>query len=330
MGPLRTPKGRYYQTPPRTPYNVARRLFTTGVKYAARVAYKKATAPKSQVATTTQHDVARQYRYKRMPRNKRRRWVKALRQNTALDMAGSATQTVVLNSTVAGNIDYVGGAGKTQNWVCMHLYGMNGVPYGAPSEVGEKDIKFIKDNDLRLKTQVNSHVKFMSGIMDLTVKNPNTANGLEVDIYEVVYNTATKRPSMSQLHLDLFSTTVSNRNPANPADTPGWDKRGMTPFDTVQFGSFGAKIISKKKVQLPPGNTFTYQYRDPKNHYFGPDAFDDTTGFVKPYVTRSILILYKTIAGETISGTDPGIIVGCTRVYKYKVKGEADAGLIYA
>jgi len=161
----------------------------------------------------------------------------------------------------------------------------------------------------------------------LTIKNPNADNGLEVDIYEVMYTSTTRHTSLTKLHTDLYTTTPSNRNPSVSSDSASWDVRGMTPFDTVQFGAQGCKILSKKKVFLPAGDTFTYQYRDPKNHYLGPDHFDDTTGFVLPYKTRTILFVFKTIVGE-IEAFQPTLVIGATRVYKYKIKGEVESGII--
>lgn len=318
-----------------TPYGgrarqIARTLIAQAGKAALRYGVSKLTsssAPKAAVATTTQHDVARQYRYKRMPRAKRRRWVKALKKNSAMDMAESSTQTLVLNSTVTGTVDFLAN-GKTQNWLAVHLYGINGSPAGGANEVGVEDIRYLKQNDSRLVNQQNTHVKFESGILDLTVKNPNESNGLEVDIYEVCYRSTTRQASLTTMHTNIFNTTVGNRAVPTPNDVAAWDRRGITPFDTVQFGAFGGKILSKKKVFLPPGNTFTYQYRDPKNHYFGPDVFDDHTGFIEPKATRTILFIYKTITGEAISGSNPACTIGVSRIYKYKIKGEVQSGII--
>lgn len=249
-------------------------------------------------------------------------------------MAESATQTLVLNNTITGSLDWVNTLSqKTQNWMAVHLYGINGIPAAGAPEVGVEDIKYVKDNDKRFKDQENTRIKFESGVLDLTVKNPNLI-GLEVDVYEIGYRSSTKQTSLTTLHANLFVTTTSNKEPASSGDVAQWDRRGVTPFDTVQFGSYGCKIYSKKKVFLPAGDTFTYQYRDPKNHYFGPDTIEDTVGYVKPYTTRSILFVYKMITGEfqrepSISpATDPKLVIGVTRTYKYKVKGEVENGIM--
>lgn len=333
--PKWTPK-RYSPYPtPRSPWSVAKRLFQSPAvrrvaydagKYAVNTMVGTKKGTKSAVVTTTQRDVSRQYRYKRMPRGKRRRWVSSLKKNAAMDMAESATQTVVYNNTITGSVDFLAN-GKTQNWMAVHLYGVNGSPTGA-AEIGVEDMKAIRLTDSRLKNQKNTRVKFESGVLDLTIKNPNANNALEVDIYEVVYRSATKQSSIDAIHQNIFTTTVSNQTPPSAGDVAAWDRRGITPFDTVQFGANGAKILGKQKVFLPKGDTFTFQYRDPKNHYFGPDSYDDTTGFVRPGVTRTFLFIFKTVTGETISGTNPSMTIGITRIYKYKIKGEVENGII--
>lgn len=293
----------------------------------------------SGVVTTAQYDVSNQYRYKRMPKYKKKRWVKGLKRQDAMDMSKSATQTVVLSSYIKSNLDWLN-SGKTQNWMCCHLYGMNGVPKaGNNQEVGVEDLKYIRNTDYRLKTQKNTRVKFESAVMDITIRNPNEGYGLEVDVYDISWNSTTRQPNMVDFHTNIVSSTLNNGNIANSSQAQ-WDARGITPFDTVQLAANGARIISKRKVFLKSLETFTYQYRDPKNHYVSPDDFDDITGYVKPYTTRTLLFIFKSIVGEMkvttsqgqtvyIPNFDPALEAGITRIYKYKIKGEQENGMIY-
>lgn len=298
----------------------------------------------SGVVTTAQYDVSNQYRYKKMPKFKKRKWVKGLKRMDAMDMSKSATQTIVFNSTISAKLDWVNNF-KTQNWMCCHLYGMNGEPKGGDppntQEVGVEDLKAIRLADYRIKTQKNTRVKFESAVLDITVRNPNDL-GLEVDVYDVSWSSATRQKNMVDFHTNVVGSTLNNANTAVVSNAQ-WDARGVTPFDTVQFAANGARIISKRKVFLKAKETFTYQYRDPKNHYISPDDFDDTIGYVKPYTTRTLLFVFKAITGELfITGTgvtgDPFVAnpnvdlelqAGVTRIYKYKIKGEQENGFIY-
>lgn len=322
-----------YRTPPRTPYGVARRLFQVGTKVATRAALRAAvrriagtstsTAAKSAKTNyvTTQHDTARQYRYKRMPRRKRKRWVKKIKQNAAMDYAMAGTRTAVYNGSLSKSIR----TGQTQGVLAVHLYGLNGgLPpiNGTTNEFATSDINYLisRDDSILTTGQKLSKFRFTSAVIDITVRNSSENNlGLEVDLYVIKYGSETDSASFMTLH----ETAINQLNgvdgpPATPPLT--LEKRGVTPFDIPAMAAMGMKIMSKQKFFLPNGDTFTYQYRDPRNHAFGLGTNYDNDGYTIPYQTVTLLCIFKPIVGGTTA--DANLTMGATRTYRYGIIGQ--------
>lgn len=342
MPAYRTPRSKFYQTPPRTPYRVARRLFTTGAKYAARAATaavaKKLVDTATQTATgggqsnfvTTQYDTTRQYRFKRMPRRKRKRWVKKVKANTAMDYALAGTRTVVYNAYLEQTIR----TGQTQGLMATHLFANNGaeeVINGKIWENAQSDINYLisRDDNIITTGQQLSKFRFTSGVLDITVRNSSLANlALEVDLYVIKYNSETDVKSFMSMH--QTAVTKLNGVDGSLASEPlTLEKRGVTPFDIPALASMGMKVLSKQKFFLPNGNTFTYQYRDPRNHAYGVGKAYDNDGYILPRQTTTLLCIFKPIVGGTVS--DAKLQIGATRTYRYGIIGQNQlAGDYYA
>lgn len=335
MGPIRTPPSRYYRTPSRTPYHVARQLFNSGAKTVGKAAAayvaKKMVDAATQTATssktantnfvTSQYDTTRQYRYRRMPRRKRRRWVKKVKQNAAMDYALAGTRTAVYN----GNLEMPIRTGQSQGLIACHLYGHNGdeqIINGLAWEFAQKDINYLIDQDPKIITTGTklSKFRFTSALCDLTIRNSSLNNlSLEVDLYVIKYTSETDQKSLMAFHQDAI-TRVANMD-SNPLTNPlSLEKRGVTPFDIPSLASMGLKIHTKQKFFLPAGNTFTYQYRDPRNHAFGLGKRYDNDGYILPYQTVTIMCLFKPVVGGTIS--DARLTLGATRTYRYGIIGQ--------
>lgn len=323
-------------TPPRTPMRVAQNLFNSGVRYAARAAVGAAARRYLNTATQTtqtvpqqtyitgQRDTVKQYRYKRMPRRKRKRWVKKVKQNAAMDYALAGTTTTVYNGSLTQSI----AGGKTQGYLAVHLYGHNGgtIAIGGQSwEFGQADINYLVSQDDRIITTGTklSKFRFTSAVLDITAKNTSTAfegviPDLEVDLYVIKYTSQSDQKTLYELSYEAASRVQDVSG--TPSTTINLETRGVTPFDIVTMASMGVKVVSKQKFFLPAGNTFTYQYRDPRNHHYGHDNAYDNDGYVLPKQTVTLLCLFKPVVGG--SATTSKLSVGATRTYRYGIIGE--------
>jgi hypothetical protein len=103
--------------------------------------------------------------------------------------------------------------------------------------------------------------------------------------------------------------------------------RGCTPFEMSKATSqFGIKIWKKTKFFLKPGQTLTYQVRDPKRHVMYRNKIrQPNSGFNKPGISKHVFVVFKSVPGTVVGGgagqTVEAITAGITRKYMYKVEG---------
>lgn len=243
----------------------ARSAVALGIKaYRAYTKTRTTGASSNQVGTSYQNDSRMIYRKKRMPRRKRRRWVRALRRNVALQMPQQATRTWLFNNQEVLNL--IGtGLGTPQSWGYFQINSWNGL-------ANERDIRRIVQSwpggDISTQNR-----KFVIGaaVVDFTGNfvSTNPVLGLELDLYAIDAGRKTTSvfsnfgSEMSDIQNDISGNMIL-------------DTRGATPF---QFPSFGGahrlKVMFKKRWQLSPGQVITYQYRDPRNRYINADELEN-------------------------------------------------------
>lgn len=293
-------------------YRFGLRDLAPAIGYAGSKAYRwftGANAPARRaggIVTTAQFDAKRQYYKKKMPFKKKRRWKKFVRKVQAVNMKLVGTRTVVKNDTVSSATI----AGVGQNYLFMHLYGINGTTPGA-WEAGVDDIVQIKTNDPDLKS--NGRLLFGSAVMDITLRNTSETAPVEVDLYEIGYGDETKQKSL----YGIAGAAALNTPPIGALTGLDLQTRGVTLFDLPELIKYGKiKIYKKTKVFLPVGNTATYQIRVPKNIQMSSNEWNDTTGFIKPNVTRTLVAVYKPVVS---AGSNSNLAAGVTRKYMYKI-----------
>lgn len=301
---------------------------------------------------STQHDVTRVYKKRRMPRRKRKRWTRFIKKVDAVAERNLGSRTVVMNILISGSNTTSG----NQLLGSVALY-----PASSPT-AGGGSTYFNDLAQIGLLENLNANptaadgatiwastkIIFHSAILDITFRNSSSVSDgtnqvadargkMEVDVYEIVSN---KQWS------DSANTMLTTIGPFTIADsdtlvikgtggsTVSLSKRGVTPFDLpLALSQYGIKILKKTKYFVPNQDTFTYQIRDPKRRVITQVGMQRLEGCNKPRWTRHVLIVAKLVPGLTIgTGTNEwteSIRVGCTRKYLYKIEGINDDRDIY-
>lgn len=315
--------------------NIAKDQFFGGGPSTVGVATKK--RDNDMTGVTNDYDRQVQYRRKRMPWRKKRRWVNFIRRVKAVDQSTWQTTTTIRNNTMQYAWDTA-----DQRVGCAVLYGFAGTtdivdssPFTAltTQTVGNTDIK-----DIMLASGgadgPGEDLRFTSGVLDLTFTNrgTDTNNGrLEVDVYEIIFTGMESGVSLIQDYTEGF-TVLSTNKPATYG-TYGWTTRGVTPFENPQASAQGYKVIKKTKFLLNVGESFTYQKRKPGNfNVSGAELFTSAAGTSTEAQykgkTMNIVFVMKGLPGSdySVGGSQLNCAIGVTRTYKYKGTGDIEKG----
>lgn len=272
---------------------------------------------------TNHFDRSRIYSKRRMPRRRRRNWVRFSRKVNAVSEKDLGSRTVVRNSLV-GVSHPMDPAGENQHGrQVVALYPLNG------TTAHMQDI-----NEIQQDTDLGTSGKaiFKSAVLDLTVRNtsarlPDSDNPeitLEVDVYELTAN-----QSLGQTGKAVDILAAIDEGSTDTATIPGQvtaltgASRGWTPWDfPSSLSEYRIKIWKKTKFFLSENQTFTYQVRNPKRYVLDKQRMN-APGDNLPRMTRYVLFIYKPAPGYVYS-TPPnndlyGIGIGVTRKYMYKI-----------
>lgn len=307
MAPIR--RNGFSSTPRRVPYQ---RTYSRGRVVSPRIArnYRP-----GQNITSRQKDVTNQYRYKRMPRRKRKAWKKFSKKVVAVQIAQTGLKTVVFNY---GNI-HSAEFSTEQGYFHCDLYGCLGASDSAFG-AGRNDMRRLFSNDPSIEQNIGplnprlGKLIFGSAVIDMTIRNPTEFDS-EVDIYYISYVKNDTNPSLTT----SFNGGINIDEPINgsiPNQVIELTQRGTTPFDMpAALSQNGVHIMNKKKLLLPPGASSFIQYRDPRNHTIEWGNIV-TTGHAQKKLTYSVLVVHKKAVGapsELISQ----LAFGVTRKYSY-------------
>lgn len=282
---------------------------------------------------TTQHDRMLQYRKKRMPRRRRRRWTSFKRRVEWVINSQMGTQTSVFNGSGFSQT-YTGAT--DQCWAAACLYGTNGE--GA-TKLGWDDLFRMFSTTAGVPiASAGYEYHFKSAILDITISAvPNTGNAapLEMDIYEVWCGRKGSRQNVggdNAVNDITAGLSVTNTNPVGGTGTVAlsMQQRGVTLFDMPNvISQQGWRIVKKTKVFLPAGGQTTYQIRDAREHVV--DSANVTAqpgssyqGFSTGGLTKFVLICAKPIIGYTSTPTANSALfqIGATRKYSYVINSQ--------
>lgn len=260
---------------------------------------------------TQQHDVARQYRYKRMPRKLRRRFKRRYKlfRNRLLKDLG--TQTIIRNNNVT-----ITALSTAQQYAVCHLYGFAGLDNA--QEMGCNDMDSIRAND-PVNIPDSGKMFFQNAILDISVRN-NAAVVLELDQYIILAKPKNRL-------FASFQAAVNNAQGDTDVIGAGTQilmtTRGATPFEFPDLCKY-FKVLSKTKFFIGAGQAITYQLKDRKDRMITGDQFNRASiagqeNAFKDGWTKCVMYIGKTITGSTDSAN---FTVAATRSYRYKFLDE--------
>lgn len=217
---------------------------------------------------TTQYDSRRLYKYKRMPRRKRRAWVKFSRKVQAVTNA-LATHYLSYTSTSTQSP-----AAGTQAYGSALVYGVSGIS----QTHGNHDIREIVA-DLGFTSSKQFKLIFKSATLDAEWSTPTTNTcSVTLDMYEVIIRKDIPQATSNNIG-DMFYEGINSLTKA-----PGSTNHlvagavGVTPFQSKLFCQ-NIKILSKTRVLMSPGQTCHKEVRDAKNRYLQyTDAYNHMMG----------------------------------------------------
>lgn len=249
---------------------LSRKYFPTKRRSRKRSSRRSSTGKRSSNAVTTHdHDFTSTYRRKRMPKHKRKRWVSFVRKVQA-----ARATTAGLRSCGRTSIFSVTPAANAQEYTFMGLYSYNGGIGSAGPAVGfdtNDDMQQVLTNEDAI---ISSHkYMFQSGTIRMTATSVGQTSPVVIPVSACV------------LHIyslgvrdDIVPGVLSGINPSNlffdsytlagqigAAGKISGTQMIATPFNNSNFLRF-FKIYSVKKIQLEANESFSWEFRDPKNH----------------------------------------------------------------
>lgn len=241
---------------------------------------------------TSQYDAKRQYVKKTMPRGKKRAWKRFVKKVNAVNEKSLGSRTIIRN-----------GFNQSSQPSALQITGEVWLYPNRSSSTARNDMVAIlrKDNENAPPLPAgtggaqpsglveNGTAVFTSGVMDVSFKVPgattttvtpgvvtNLYPTLEMDVYEIVFrkteidNDYYGDSLQANMTIGLTGTldlpaggTSLGTSSALTLTTPG-----VGPFSVpLAIKQTGMKVLKKTKFIVNPGETITYQIRDPSTHY---------------------------------------------------------------
>lgn len=260
---------------------------------------------------STQYDVKQQYRRRRMPRRKRRAWVKKIRMVNTITNKKLGSQFQILRSRVIATA-----AADTQTSFSCGIYGENGVP-ATSSDIGIADL--FELNNLSGDTGVNNNWWLKSGVIDIEISNVGTdaaANPFTVDCYEIVCRRTVNTQGgvapagPNDMFITGFAATQQPILGTNSLISPILP--GVTPFQNSIFCTH-FKILKKTRVLVSVGQATHFMFRDAKDRRYRYES--SSRPVCSPMLYHGFLFILQ---GVTTSTAYSGAIsASCTAIRYY-------------
>lgn len=251
---------------------------------------------------TNQHDSGARYMKRRMPRRRRRAFVRQVKKFQWMVQK----QQPLLSWTKFYGFRMNQGSNDLQSTNRALLYPIN----CGTNETDLRDIIVAAYGGV-LSDHNTKRIFIKSAVIDMQIKN-NASDVAVVDIYKIV---ATGLPYQSAgVSLNsIWSTLYLNQTGAASSTSPA-----LTPFQNPEFCKY-FRVVSKKEVLLGAGNTTTMQMRIPGNRVvYGRQLVN--AGATYPRLTMGFLLQVRsapTLVASNVQLAPHDCLVSVQKTYTY-------------
>lgn len=255
---------------------IVRKGASKAIRYAGRKAYArvKGSSTRETAPLTYDNDFKTDYRYKRMPKRRRRRWKKFVKRVNAV-----VNRNQGLKKLLFQDIQRLTTPVNQCNYHSAMLYTPDARVNDLSADIGTifrnilGDVNYNDINTVTTQGDVDKKIRFESANMDVSWRNVGS-NPVIIDLYYV-----RARKTFGLLSADTF-------NNAQGIYANGFIKQGLiideedgtsvgtnksfgidigtTPFQSSLFCQT-YKVLSKKRITIAPGNTVTMTLKDSRN-----------------------------------------------------------------
>lgn len=306
---------------------------------------------------TQQHDIKSLYRRKRMPKRKKKKWVKFVQKVKQVEASGRGNQSFVANHSFTTTWSNGGGAEgyRPQGVSEVNLYSVNA------DISGGRDKDIILNETSNYQTQKNSDglevivnqadllanemkrikVPMNHARIDITYTNTSDVV-LEVDLYTITHKI--KNPSNTTGYPSLYEAQKAyNTDKGNAAQKLyysdgssitagvgtllGLNSRGATPFNCPGLNIYaGCTVLNKTKVLISPGSSITRQYSDNRHKNIYPHFNTFKTRYDRDTLTYLALAKATGAGADEVSNT---LVTSYTKTYSWTQEGQKQVRQTY-
>jgi len=309
---------------------------------------------------TQQHDIKSLYRRKRMPKRKKRKWVKFVQKVKAVEASGRGNQSVVINDTYIDswpNTLQTGGY-RWQGISEVNLYSVNADVKGGRDKdyilneitnwqtrkEATTGIEAIADQATLLANELKRiKVPMNHARIDITYTNTSQVT-LEIDLYVIKHKVKQARNATGYTSLieaqDQYNIQLTNGDQklyysdgsvinSGAGTLTSLRSRGVTPFNTPGLNlNAGATVLNKTKVLIAPGSSVTRQYSENKHKFIYPHLSEYKTRYDKDTITYLAIAKATGLGNPEESGLN-SFTTSWTKTYSWTQEGQKQTRQTY-
>lgn len=310
---------------------VARGVRLKNAMSRTRTRTKKSRAQES-APLTYDNDFKTDYRYKRMPRRRRRRWISFSRRVNHVILRGQQG----LKKEIFRRLQTLSSTSGSCGFTEQMLYTADGDPGVHAADVGQLFRghlgvdAFDNANNLASLSNASKQLRFESAQLEITITNSGNNKAIVESYYircrkQHAQTNATATNCVSGVYQLGFIKQDQVRD-EETGNTVGLGKQtefqvGTTPFQSPRFCSV-FKILRRRKYTIAPGNSVSWILKDPRNRRI--TAENVRLELFIPFVTHGYFLQAYGVPG--LEGPDPplptsalpvNLTMYVTRKYQY-------------